>query len=377
MHKWIFWFEGFGIIFDFALHFHIVLIADYALFSLPSNMSFKTRFDSVLAFDSSNWLSWSARMSQFLMAQKLWAYVSGLITKPALESTALSTATSCPATAESVKAHNDWVTENSVVIGYIKMKCTESVVVGIPMTHMTSKEVWDGLKEHFDKASATVMLQEICKAFSFRLSGGDPIDEISKLTAIFACLEQCSFRVPDFVQASILIIAIPQKWDTISTWLLSYYSFNKLEYSVVTNVIIREYQCLAGVSWPSQSANKISAVTCKSDHPPSWKGKSREEQPNASGSSDQKKKACSCAGKQVKEQQEATKQRDHAYMAESAMVIDPPTATASSSASLPTPPTPLLVIMTINGNSRIISTPAFILKALLVLGQPLNYLLKA
>ena len=91
------------------------------------------------------------------MAQKLWVYVSGLITKPALESTALSTATSHPATAESVKAHNDWVTEDSAAISYIKMKCTESVVAGIPATHTTSKEVWDGLKEHFDKTSAAIM----------------------------------------------------------------------------------------------------------------------------------------------------------------------------------------------------------------------------
>jgi len=95
-------------------------------------MSSKTGFDSVPAFDGSNWLSWSTRMSQFLITQKLWAYISGLITKPALESTAPSTAASRSATAKSVKAHNDWVTEDSAVIGYIKMKYTESVVVGIP-----------------------------------------------------------------------------------------------------------------------------------------------------------------------------------------------------------------------------------------------------
>jgi len=182
------------------------------------------------------------------MAQKLWVYVSGLITKPTFESSAPTTATSHSATAKSIKARNDWVTEDSVAIGYIKMKCTKSVVVGIPVTHTTSKEVWDGLKERFDKASAATVLQEIRKAFSFRLSGGDPIDEISKLAAMFARLEQRSFTVPDFVQASILIIAIPQKWDTISTWLLSYYSLNKLEYSVVANAITGEYQRLAGVS---------------------------------------------------------------------------------------------------------------------------------
>jgi len=327
-------------------------------------MSSKTGFDSVPAFDGSNWLSWSARMSQFLMAQKLWAYVSGLITKPALESSASATATSRPATAKSIKARNDWVSEDSVAIGYIKMKCSESVVASIPATHQTSKEVWDGLKERFDKASAAVMLQEIRKAFSFRLSGGDPTDEISKLAAMFARLEQRGFTVPDFIQASILIIAISQKWDQISTWLLSYYSLDKLEYGVVTNTIIGEYQRLAGVSRPSQSANKISAVKHKSDHPPSWKGKSREEQPKASGSGDQKK-GRSCAGKKVKERREAAKQRDHAHMAESAMVVDPPAPTASSSAPLPTPPAPLPIVTMINGNGRIVPAPAFVPKGLL------------
>jgi len=63
---------------------------------------------------------------------------------------------------------------------------------------------------------------------------------------MFAHLEQHSFTVPNFVQASILIIAILQKLDMISTWLLSYYSLDKLEYSIVANVIIGEHQCLAG-----------------------------------------------------------------------------------------------------------------------------------
>jgi len=65
---------------------------------------------------------------------------------------------------------------------------------------------------------------------------------------MFARLEQRGFTIPDFVQASILIIAIPQKWDQILTWLLSYYSLDKLEFSIVANMIIGEHQRLAGVS---------------------------------------------------------------------------------------------------------------------------------
>jgi len=47
------------------------------------------------------------------------------------------------------------------------------------------------------------------------------------------------------------------------------------------------------------------------------------------------------------------------------MVVDSPAPIASSLAPLPAPPAPLLVVMTINSNSRIIPTPAFIPKALL------------
>jgi len=200
-------------------------------------MSSKTGFK---AFDSSNWLFWSTRMSQFLMAQTLWAYVSGLIIKPTLESTALSTATSCPATVKSIKACNNWVTEDNVAISYIKMRCTKSVVAGIPVTHTTSKKVWDGLKERFNKASATIMLQEIWQAFSSRLSGGDPINKISKLAAMFGCLSSRGFTIPEFVHASILIMALPHKWDSITTYLLQSHALDKLDWNLVSKAIISE-----------------------------------------------------------------------------------------------------------------------------------------
>ena len=118
------------------------------------------------------------------MAQKLWEYTSGLITKPALESVAATTATSCPATAESIKACNEWISEDSALIGYIEMKCTKSVVASMDAGDDTSRKVWDALKAKYDKASVAVVLEEICKAFGFRLSSGDPTGEISQLAAM-------------------------------------------------------------------------------------------------------------------------------------------------------------------------------------------------
>ena len=234
------------------------------LSSLSIRMSFKNRFADIPVFDSSNWLSWSARMSQFLMANKVWSYIIRTYPKPAPIRETISTLASSPQPSGSSSSHSaatttlgpvtngkeiaDWVNDDGSTIRYIKMKCQEAIVTGIPTTADTLKKVWDNLKEKYNKASAVSVLMEIRKAFSFRLSGGDPTSEIQKLAAMFAHLEQCGFTIPNFVQASILIIAIPQKWDQISTCLLSYYSLDKLKYSVVANVIIREHQHLAGVS---------------------------------------------------------------------------------------------------------------------------------
>jgi len=196
------------------------------LSSLSIRMSFKNRFTDIPIFDGSNWLSWSARMSQFLMANKVWSYVIGTYTKPApIRETVSAPATSPqplgssssrPATTTLGPVTNgkeiaNWVNNDGSVIRYIKMKCQEAIVAGIPATADTSGGVWKDLKEKYDKASTVSVLQEIRKVFSFRLSGGNPTNEIQKLAAMFAHHEQCSFMVPDFVQASILIIAIPQK----------------------------------------------------------------------------------------------------------------------------------------------------------------------
>jgi len=161
------------------------------------------------------------------MANKVWSYVTGTYPKLAPIRETISAPVSSPQTSGSSSSHPaatttlgpvtngkeiaDWVNDDGSAIRYIKMKCQEAIIAGIPATADTSKKVWDNLKEKYDKASAASVLMEIHKAFSFRLSGGDPTSEIQKLTVMFARLEQRGFTIPDFIQALILIIAIPQK----------------------------------------------------------------------------------------------------------------------------------------------------------------------
>ena len=126
--------------------------------------SSKSGFDAVPVFDGRNWLSWSTRMSQFLMAQKIWPYVAGTVTKLALTATSSTDRTT---TIASIKERADWVLEDSSAIGYIKIKCNKSIVAGMPASQDTSKAIWDGLKEKYDKVSTTIILSKICQAFGF------------------------------------------------------------------------------------------------------------------------------------------------------------------------------------------------------------------
>ena len=97
-------------------------------------------------------------------------------------------------------------------------------------------------------------------------------------------LADCGFVVPEFVHASILLMVILPKWDTLSTYLLQSHALDKLDWDIVSEGIIGEYSCLKGSSRAGPSANKISAVKWKLDHLPTWKGKAKGDQPAASGS---------------------------------------------------------------------------------------------
>jgi len=152
-------------------------------FSLSIRMSFKNGFTDIPIFDGSNWLSWSTRMSQFLMANKVWSYVIGTYSKPAPIRETISapvsspqpsgSSSSCPTATTTLgpvmngKEIADWVNDDGSVIGYIKMKCQEVIIAGIPATTDTSKKVWDDLKEKYNKASTVSVLMEIRKVFSF------------------------------------------------------------------------------------------------------------------------------------------------------------------------------------------------------------------
>ena len=131
------------------------------------------------------------------MANKVWSYVTETYPKPAPIREMISTPVSSPQPSDLSSSHTaaittpgpvtngkeiaNWINDDESAIRYIKMKCQEAIVTGISTTTDTLKKVWNDLKEKYDKASTASVLMEIRKAFSFRLSGGDPTSEIQKL----------------------------------------------------------------------------------------------------------------------------------------------------------------------------------------------------
>jgi len=91
------------------------------------------------------------------MANKVWSYVTGTypklapiretISAPAVSPQPSGSSSSRPAATTTQgpitngKEIADWVNDDGSAIGYIKMKCQEAIVVGIPATADTSKKV--------------------------------------------------------------------------------------------------------------------------------------------------------------------------------------------------------------------------------------------
>ena len=113
----------------------------------------------------------------------MWSYIIGTYPKLAPIREMISAPASSPQPSGSSSSHPaatttqgpitngkeiaNWVNDDESVIGYIKMKCQEAIIAGIPTTADTLKKVWNDLKEKYDKASAASVLMEICKVFSF------------------------------------------------------------------------------------------------------------------------------------------------------------------------------------------------------------------
>ena len=101
---------------------------------------------------------------------------------------------------------------------------------------------------------------------AFRLTGGNPALEISKMITLIKRLHANHCKFNEFIQAMILLNALPQKWDHIASVYIQETKVENFNLVRIREQIIGEWEC-SNVGKASVSTNKLSVVKCKGKSP--------------------------------------------------------------------------------------------------------------
>src|ERR1700684_1803870 len=82
---------------------------------------------------------------------------------------------------------------------------------------ISAYRTWRNLEDQFGTPGAAMIFADFKALTAFRLTGGNPAPEISKMITLIERLRanHCEFNI--FVQAMILLNALPQKWDHMAS----------------------------------------------------------------------------------------------------------------------------------------------------------------
>ena len=228
-------------------------------------------------FDGSNYRTWATDMTAFLRSQRLWGIVSGRESRPsdlpsgraAQSATSQSPAQPAipPPTQEEVserqRAQREWTEKDEQALGIIQLRLSHNLhsLIGL-----NAYRTWRNVEDQFGTPGAAIIFADFKSLTAFRLSGGNPAPEISKMITLLECLRvnHCEFN--GFVQTMILLNVLPQKWDHIASVYIQETKVNDFNLVKLREQIIGEWERLnAGKA--STSANKLSAVKRKGKSP--------------------------------------------------------------------------------------------------------------
>ena len=134
------------------------------------------------------------------------------------------------------------------------------------MCGLSSYCTWRNLEDHFGKPGAAMNFANFKVLTAFRLTGGNPAPEISKMITLIEGLHANHCEFNEFVQAMILLNALPQKWDHIASVYIQEKKIKNFNLVRIREQIIGEWEH-SNAGKASVSANKLSAVKCKGKSP--------------------------------------------------------------------------------------------------------------
>ena len=262
------------------------------------NLTMSNSFINVVPiFTGTNWVTWSEQMTDWLRSQSLWMIVNGLEQRPSAHYTSAIAATATTAgqdsyeTEESVEARSKWDVKDDQALGTIRLRLSPDVKSFI-RAYNTAQGVWNALEAKYGTPDNGLLFSDFQQVLRFRFSGGNPEPEMLKIGTLFSRLDDNDVKLPQFVKAMILVLALPTKWDSISATIAQMPKAN-ITFDKVQNAITAEYHRQAQPKSHYKNtpqANKISAVKRKGDAPAWRETKKPVVEPATTGTTDNAKK---------------------------------------------------------------------------------------
>ena len=249
-------------------------------------MSSKEVAQLVPLFTGADYCAWKERMGDYLGSQHMLGFINGNQPRPIEADPANPTAAERAAVVQ-------WMDDNLQVKSLIALRLLPNL-----HTHLgiTAQETWESLENTFGVSHFTTdfhLLQEVMKA---KLHvGQNPQVEIQRIWTLLERIHVAGMNLDNYLQAMLLLSAIPQKWDHIASMYCKDMTRQRATFEGVHTAIMAEYEQIACPSQLAHTANRLSAVKHKGKSP-QFKEQKRNSAPKPSaddalpGSSNKKQK---------------------------------------------------------------------------------------
>src|SRR5215471_7201343 len=168
-----------------------------------------------------------------------------------------------------------------MALGLMQLKMTRSLHHHI-MDTVIARDLWDNLKTAYGISGPAKVYADFRWVMSFKISGnGHPTPEILKLHNLINQLRLDNVVLDDFMQAMILLNAIPVKWDSVPATILTTKTRAQLTFTLVWDALVTEYERKTNQSNPS-SSKKISNIKRKGPEPQHCPQPQQQPQPGPS-----------------------------------------------------------------------------------------------
>src|SRR4051794_9996338 len=226
-------------------------------------MSNDDMYRTVPLFDGSNYTVWAQGMTAALRAKGVWQVARGSEVHPS----DLPSSASAAEIAARVKEQSEWDNRDDQALGLMQLKMAKSLHYHITDT-MISFDLWENLKSSYGVSGPARLFADFKRAITFRISGnGHPAPEIIKLQNLIDQLRLEKVELSDFLQAMILLSAIPAKWDSVPATILGTKKREELTFNLVREALVTEYDRKNTNVNSGSSAKKISNVRRKGPEP--------------------------------------------------------------------------------------------------------------